>query len=210
MYSKGFRFKEADLGVFSSNSDEVAVKIKRNCRLLGLTRGDFSLIDLIYSILKLVGKSDVIVCTWSAGIKDANQVKWMKNNDLIDSFTIITDRSYKNRQKKYAVALSSLFGDENIRTSDVHAKFTLIKNEDWNICIRHSMNLNANKTCETFEIDDNKEICEFYMDFVHHIFKESERGFVANRWKTEPVINSFFNNESINNNDGLTFNFSES
>ena len=164
---------------------------------MGLTRGKFSLIDLIHSILKKVGKADVICTTWSAGIKDAHQCAWMLDTGLINSFTLVTDHSYATRQKKYAVAISDLFGDENIRTSEIHAKFVLIKNDDWNICIRTSMNLNANKTCESFEIDDCKEIYDFYYNFVKHTFENTPEGFEPRSWVVNKALNAYFDKNEI-------------
>jgi len=189
---KSFKFKQAEIGIFNSNSNKVVSEIKNGFRILGLTNGQFSLIDLIKSILDKVGKAKVVVVTWSAGIKDANQVAWMKDSELIEDFTLITDHSYVNRQKAYAVALDDLFGTENIRTSEIHAKFTLIQNENWNIVIRTSMNLNANKTCESFEIDDDKEIYDFYYSFVEHIFKNQPKGMVADTTAAQKNMNSFF------------------
>ena len=146
MKAHNFRFKKTEIGVFNHNADQVSEMIEPNCRIMGLTQGQFSLIDLIHSILRKIGPSDIICTTWSAGIKDAHQVKWMVDTDLINSFKIITDHSYATRQKIYAASLEDLFGRDNIRTSEIHAKFTLIKNDSWNIVIRTSMNLNANKT----------------------------------------------------------------
>jgi hypothetical protein len=194
-YSQGFRFKKAELGVFSGNSDTAVQCLKSGSRILGLTRGDFSLIDLIHSILKKIGKSRVICCTWSAGIKDANQVRWMLNSNLIDSFTLVTDHSYVTRQKKYALAIQDLFGKDNIRTSEIHAKFVLIQNDSWNICIRTSMNLNANKTCETFEIDDDLEIYNFYKKFIDETFTNTPSGFEQKSWVVNASLNKFFGEE---------------
>lgn len=196
-YSEGFRFKKSELGVFSGNSDSVTHDIKPNCRVLGLTRGDFSLIDLIHSILKKTGKSRVICCTWSAGIKDANQVRWMLDSGLIESFTLVTDHSYVTRQKKYALSIEDLFGPDNIRTSEVHAKFVLIQNDSWNICIRTSMNLNANRTCETFEIDDDLEIYNFYMKFIAETFKNTPKGFEQKSWVVNAALDKFFGEEKV-------------
>lgn len=92
---------------------------------------------------------------------------------------LITDHSYKTRQKQYAVALSDLFGEKNIRTSEIHGKFTLIRSKDMLITIRASMNLNANRTCETFEIDENEDIFNFYNDFVISTFGQMPKGFTA-------------------------------
>jgi hypothetical protein len=191
---KGFRFKKSELGKFL-DADYVAKEIDKNKRVLGLTDGRFSLIDLIHSILKKVGKSSVYLATWSAGIKDAHQVKWLIDTDLIAEFKIITDHSYVNRQKKYVLGLNDLFGPENIYTSEIHAKFCLIQNDEYNICIRTSMNLNANKTCESFEIDEDKEIYNFYYSFIENIVKNQKSGFQASSSVVTNTLRQFFDNE---------------
>lgn len=177
-----------------TSASEVARKVVPGCRIIGLTRGQFSLIDLIYSILQRVGPSDVVVTTWSAGIKDANTVRWMCDTNLIRSFMLITDHSYKTRQAKYALALEDLFGKENIRTSEVHAKFVLIKSDSMHITIRASMNLNANRTCESFEIDDNEDIYNFYHEWVKSTFGEMPKGFVADSAVVERALDRTFQN----------------
>ncbi|MFW6272851.1 MAG: hypothetical protein ACOC2U_03630, partial [bacterium] len=190
---KSFKFKKSDLGIFKSEKSGLAIKdFKKNCRIMGLTRGNFSLIDLIYSILKKIGASNVVVVTWSAGIKDANNVKWMKDSNLIRNFTLITDHSYKTRQVRYAKSVEELFGIENIRTSEIHAKFVLISNENYKVTIRTSMNLNANKTCESFELDEDEEIFDFYNEFVSFICKNQREGFVSDSATVNETLDLFF------------------
>lgn len=192
-----FRFKQAELGVFSTkDSDAVVHGLAHGSRIMGLTRGEFSLIDLIHSILKKTGSAHVVCCTWSAGIKDVHQVRWLLDSDLIRTFKLITDHSYKTRQKNYALAIEDLFGLDNIRTSEIHAKFVLIHNEAWAVCIRSSMNLNANRTCESFEIDDDREVFDFYMRFITHTFGEMPSGFVSENWKVSAALDKFFNTEN--------------
>lgn len=189
-----FRFKKADLGVFRTKEAGHALNgFDSGCRIIGLTRGEFSLIDLIHATLKKTGPAHVVCTTWSAGIKDAHNVKWMMSTDLIQTFTLITDHSYSVRQKKYAISLLDLFGKENIRTSEIHAKFTLIHNKKYKVSIRTSMNLNANKTCESFEIDEDDEIFNFYMDFVKHTFGDMPQGFTRSNFKVEASLDRFFN-----------------
>ena len=177
-----------------SSAGTVARKVVKGARLIGLTRGQFSLIDLIYSILCEVGRSRVICCTWSAGIKDANTVRWMVDGDLIESFLLVTDHSYVTRQQKYALQLTDLFGKENIRTSEIHAKFVLIQNEKFSITIRTSMNLNANRTCESFEIDEDPEIYAFYEGFIKETFKEMPKGFTADSSVVNKALDRTFGN----------------
>jgi hypothetical protein len=192
--------KEADVvkPVFEyyqkESASQVARLIKKDVRLIGLTRGQFSLIDLIYSILKIVGKADVVCATWSAGIKDANTVKWMVDSDLINSFLLVTDHSYVTRQKKYAVQLTELFGKNNIRTTELHAKFCLISNENFKVVIRTSMNLNANKTCESFEIDESQPIYDFYKNFITEVFGEMPVGFIPDSSVVNRALDRTFQN----------------
>lgn len=192
MRAKNFRFKQSEIGVFNADADQIGKMIEPNCRIMGLTQGKFSLIDMIHAILQKIGPSDVIVTTWSAGIKDAHQVRWMVDTNLIRSFQIITDHSYATRQKVYAASLDELFGRHNIRTSEIHAKFTLIQNENYKIVIRTSMNLNANKTCENFEIDDSQEVYDFYNNFINHTFANMQIGFVESSSKVNECVTQFF------------------
>lgn len=192
MYYKSFKFKNIDLGIFSNNTNQIKPLLKKGCRIMGLTNGKFSLIDLINEISKFSDKCHVICATWSAGIKDANQIKWLMDNDRLLSFKLITDRSYKTRQKSYCISIEELFGIENIRTSDLHAKFVLIHNDNYNFVIRSSMNLNANKTCETFEIDESKEIFDFYMNFVEHTYGTMPKGFTEDRFIVNKSVNKYF------------------
>ena len=192
---KNFRFKKADLGIFESKNAALAVSgFSKDCRIMGLTRGQFSLIDLIYNVLKKTGLAKVVCVTWSAGIKDVHNVKWMMDSSLIKEFTLLTDHSYKTRQKKYAASIEELFGLENIRTSEIHAKFVLISNKDYKVVIRTSMNLNANKTCESFELDESLEIFNFYYNFVSFVFKNQKEGFITSSRKVNKTLDLFFKN----------------
>ena len=190
-----FRFKKADLGKFTDVS-EALTGLKKDCRILGLTNGAFSLIDLIHGVLQKIGKANVTITTWSAGIKDAHNVKWMADSNLIENLTLITDHSFATRQKKYAASITDLFGAENIRTSEIHAKFVLIENQEYKICIRTSMNLNANKTCESFEIDENQEVFDFYNDFVKHTFATMQQGFIGFSAPATKSVAEYFRKQS--------------
>lgn len=203
-----FKFKPGEIGVFSEKYAEKAVeKFGKNCRILGLTMGNFSLVDLIHSTLKKTGPAHLTVGTWSAGIKDAHQVKWMSDTNLILSFKLLTDNSYKTRQPKYAASIEDLFGIENIRTSKIHAKFVLIANEEYNVAIRSSMNLNANKTCELFEIDESQEIYSFLKEFVDFAFQKTQSGFVESSRDVSEVVKAFFIKKGANQADLISQNW---
>jgi hypothetical protein len=192
---KSVKQKKAKMNYMpNTTASEVGRKVVKGCRLIGLTRGQFSLIDLVYSILQNIGSADVVVCTWSAGIKDLNTVKWMTDTKLLRSFGLITDHSYVTRKNQYILDIVEFFGKENIRTSEIHAKFVLLWNENYKIAIRASMNLNANRTCETFEIDDDEEIFEFYKGLVDELFVETPQGFTPDSSVVNRALDRSFAN----------------
>ena len=193
MTAANFRFKKADIGVFQQDgADSATAGFAKGCHIIGLTMGQFSLIDMIHSILKKTGPADLYIATWSAGIKDAHQVRWLLDTDLITGVRILTDHSYVNRQSKYAMAIEDLFGRANIRTSEMHAKFVVIKNAEYSVTILSSMNLNANRTCETFTIYEDAAITDFYLRFVQHHFDNMQDGWERSSPVVRECVEGFF------------------
>lgn len=193
MTASTFRFKKAEIGVFQeASADAATAGFAAGCHIIGLTMGQFSLIDMIHSVLKKTGPADLYIATWSAGIKDANQVRWLLDTNLITGVRIMTDHSYVNRQAKYAMAIEDLFGAQNIRTSEMHAKFVVIKNAKFSVTILSSMNLNANRTCETFTLYEDAAITDFYMRFVDHHFDNMRDGFERSSSVVRECVEGFF------------------
>ena len=157
-------------------------------RVIGLTKGQFSLIDLICACLEKTGQSKIILSTWAAGLRDAKIMKSLLSSGNVLSFQMLCDRSFSSRHEKYASAIQDMFGSESIRTTNTHAKFVLIQNEDWNLTIKTSMNLNHNPRFESFDIDDNKEIYDFFEGHVREMFEKMPHGFVDSRRIVNPVF----------------------
>lgn len=201
MTTHNFRFKKAEIGVFQQEgADAATAGFAKGCHVIGLTMGQFSLIDMIHSILRKTGPADLYIATWSAGIKDAHQVRWMLDTDLIRGVRLLTDHSYVNRQSKYAMAIEDLFGKANIRSSEMHAKFVVIKNEQFSVTILSSMNLNANRTCETFTIYEDAPIADFYLRFVEHHFENMRDGWERSSSVARECVESFFAREAQGGN----------
>lgn len=193
MTAHSFRFKKAEIGAFQQDSaDSATVDFSKGCHIIGMTMGQFSLIDMIHSILRKTGPADLYIATWSAGIKDAHQVRWMLDTDLIRGVRLLTDHSYVSRQSKYAMAIEDLFGKANIRTSEMHAKFVVIKNESFSVTILSSMNLNANRTCESFAIYEDAAITDFHMGFIMHHFDNMRDGWDRSSSVARECAESFF------------------
>jgi len=142
---------------------EVAIgKLELGARVIGLTKGQFSLLDLLRAVLAQTGPAHVCVSTWTTGIRDAENAMFLLDGGQMLSFRLLTDRSFAARQAKYCARIRQIFGDNAIRATRTHAKFATIRNDTWSVCIRSSMNLNRNPRFEQFDLDDDPEICAFF------------------------------------------------
>jgi hypothetical protein len=180
---------------------EAISNFKKDCRIIGLTKGQFSLVDIIVSVLEKTGDADVILSTWAAGLRDAKVMKGLLSSGSVTSFKMLCDRSFSSRHEKYSNQIQSIFGSDAIRTTNTHAKFVLISNKDWFVTIKTSMNLNHNPRFESFDIDDNKEIFEFFKSHVDELFEMMPKGFTETRKIVNPVFDRTLKDEKTNTND---------
>jgi len=170
----------------------------KTSRVTGLTNGQFSLISLIDSILEITGNADVVISTWSAGVYDVKVIEELIESGKIGDFKIILDRSFKTRQAGYAVTVEELFTKENIRTTNTHSKFVLISNGEWNICIRSSMNLNENKRCENFDVDNDIDVFNLFNDFAQELFSKQSPGIIESWAVVDKTFNELFPETEFN------------
>lgn len=153
------------------NVDEIVGKIEPDMRRFGFTAGQFSFSDLIEYILYQTGPADLYISTWAASKDGLKKAFEFLNNGMLRNVRFMIDTGAKQYRDNQFGDLLDKFGD-CIRTTRIHAKFAVIRNEKWNIVIRTSANLNRNLRLENFEIDDDKEFADFFQKFFDEAFKQ--------------------------------------
>ena len=154
----------------AANAAEAVGAIAPGCEIYGLSKGQFSLIELIDHVLDATGPADITISTWTAAGADlAHASNWLRS-DRIRSARWLVDYSFPNRQPAYCAQLRDLFGDNAVRTTANHAKFVLIENDRWNVVIRTSMNLNLNRRLESYEISDDPELAAWLHTVIDDAF----------------------------------------
>lgn len=151
-------------------------KITPGMEVFGFSKGQFSKIDIIEHCLLTTGPADVTIVTWSASAGDIKRAHSFLNNRAIRGIRFLVDFSFKARKPHFLKALVEAFGPDCIRMTVIHAKFVLIRNEDWNIVLRTSMNLNYNPRFENFEISESKEFAKFMQAILDEIWDNSDLG----------------------------------
>ena len=174
------------------NAEECIGTLEPGYRMVGITKGQFSLIDIVKALVAQTGPADLIVCTWSIGIRDAENVDWLLSQNLLRSFRLLVDRSFQLVNAKNAGVVRAKFGTDFIRSSNVHAKFFLLGNERWKLVCRSSMNLNRNPRFEQFDIDDDAGLFSFFENFVSEVWRMAKPGMESRRGIIDPPFKASF------------------
>jgi hypothetical protein len=156
----------------ASNADRAIGELSRGMEVFVLTYGQFSLIDAVATLVRKTGPADVYLSTWTAGHEDLTTAANLLDGSEITRLRMVVDRSFVTRQPGYCRRMLSLFGSDCIRTWRGHAKFAVIKNAEWTLAVRTSMNLNTNPRLETIEVSDDPALAAFLTDIVDELFIE--------------------------------------
>jgi len=175
--------REIRHALYNENAKKAIGKIEPNINLYCLTKGQFSIINIIEHIVREIGVCGVVIATWTAANYDIRKVNTLKENKLINKIDFILDRSARTKVGGDNFKVFEELFEGHIHITNSHAKFVLIRNEKFNIVVRTSMNLNENKRLENFEISDDKafydymiEICKDIMNKEYSYFEFDKLG----------------------------------
>jgi hypothetical protein len=157
---------------YADNVAEAVGPVERGCEIYGLSRGQYSLIDLIEHILSATGPADLTISTWTAAGADIDYALRLTKDGRVQSCKWIVDTSFPARQPGYCAAMREAFGDDAIRVTKSHAKFALVGNETWRCVLRTSMNLNENRRLESWELSDDAGLFAYLAGVVESLFRE--------------------------------------
>jgi len=161
---------------FSPDASRAVAGLERGGRVVGLTGGVFSLLDLMRATLEITGPARVTVSAWSQGIRDTETAAWLLTERKIESFRLVVDHNWTTLKPAYCRRMIEVFGEQSLCLAKTHAKWVCIQNDGWSICIRSSMNLNRNRRWEQFDIDDDAEICGLFIGFAEEVAAISGAG----------------------------------
>lgn len=164
-----------------ANARDTIAGFGRGVDVVGLTYGQFSLIDLIQAVLEVTGPADVTISTWSAGFYDIEAAERFRQDGKLRSVRFVMDSASQRRNQATNGDIAKLFGEDSIRTTRSHAKFALLVNEEWAVTITSSMNLNLNPRLEQFELTDDPERTALFSAFVDALFAELPAGVTEDR-----------------------------
>lgn len=143
--------------------------------IFGLTKGQFSLIDIIEAVLARTGPASLDISTWTAANTDISTALAMIASGTVTQARWLVDLTFVRRCPQLAARIREAFGDDAIRVTRNHAKFALITNQTWQIVCRTSMNLNHNPRLEDFTVAHDPELATFLRDALDDLWRSQRR-----------------------------------
>lgn len=123
-------------------------------RLFLVTRGQFSMLDMILHVLEQIGPSEISIWTWAIADYEVEAMEGLMARRAITGGRLIVDRSAEERSAPTIEAWRRRFGVEAVRVCKNHAKIARVWNGSRRVLLRGSMNLNFNPRFEQADITE--------------------------------------------------------
>jgi hypothetical protein len=124
------------------NAAETIGPIELGLNLFAVTRGQFSMIDIINYLLSQMGKSGVSVWTWVVADYEVEVMTALIDNDKLIEGNLIVDYSAGKRNPEVIESWRAKFGERSVKVCKNHAKISRIWNGQYRFLARGSMNYN--------------------------------------------------------------------
>lgn len=131
--------------------------------LFAVTRGQFSMIDVVLYLLEQMGPSKLSLWTWCIADYEIECVESLMRSGAITEAVLVIDKAGEHNVGKDAGEMRNVhlmkrwkdqFGPRSIRVCLNHAKIATIDNGTLKVLARGSMNLNKNPRFEQLDVTE--------------------------------------------------------
>lgn len=129
--------------------------------------GSFNMMRLIFHLLDQTGPADIFMCSYSISQQTIEAITRRRKKGLIKDIRFIIDHRVKTMKPK---PLQMLLQNFEVRFNAIHAKVSLIENDDWHISIVSSQNATDNPKIERGIIIPFKDVFEFDKEQLNYAF----------------------------------------
>ncbi len=174
-------------------ADAAVAGLTKANEIYGLTKGQFSMLQLLQATIDRTGPVHFSLSTWTAAKWEIGKLTDLQAGGKLLSTRWLIDFTFSRRDPGAANLIRTAFGLESMRVSQVHSKFAIFGNDEWKVVLRTSMNLNMNPRMEDFTIANDPELYQFLDTFLADIWTRQRR-----HLQTESLRNQrmFFNDHS--------------
>ena len=145
------------LETYQNAADSIG-PIEKGAGIFVLTRGQFSMIDMIQHCAREIGPCHVSIWTWVTADYDVETISALLDRRAFLTGRLVVDRGAALvRSAGMLEAWRDRYGPASLRVCHNHAKMARVWNEDRKILLRGSLNLNFNPRFEQADITEGGE-----------------------------------------------------
>jgi len=119
-----------------------------------VTRGQFSMIDIIYHILAEIGGGGISVWSWTIADYEVQTFTGLLEKGSITEARLIVDYSAGRRNANLLDDWRARFGEGSVKVCKNHAKIARVWGGGYRVLARGSMNLNFNPRLEQCDVTE--------------------------------------------------------
>ncbi len=159
----------------TKKATEAIAGLTPDVELIGLTKGQFSLLNLLEAVIAITGPVHFTLSTWTAARNEILRLQQLQQAGQILSARWLVDLSFVRRDPEAAQQIRLAFGVDAIRIAQTHSKLALFTNDKWKLVLRTSMNLNMNPRLEDFTLSNDEELHAFFETILTDIWTKQKR-----------------------------------
>ncbi len=144
--------------------------VGKNTICFWVSDGSWSMHDMLVSLLNITGTAELFIATYAMSETPARIITQLKAAKQITRLTTILDNRVDTRSAG-SFQLMKAMSDEMVMV-DVHAKVTLIINENWQLAVIGSANYTENKRFETGIIAEANNVVELQKKWMLKALKD--------------------------------------
>lgn len=149
---------------FSAKLQEVINQVDHGRSVHWVSRGDWSMHQLLQALLLKTGPADVWISSYAFSELPARTVCDLKAAGVIKKLVCIIDSRVDVRSASALAMLRN--AADSLKLLDTHAKVTVIKNEEWFLVVAGSANYTTNKRFEAGFICGEASVCSFHKSWI--------------------------------------------
>lgn len=135
-----------------------------------LTKGQFSLVQLLEAVLAKVGPANLTLSAWVASPAELDVVVgWVKDN-RVASLRLILDLLVQSREPEAAALMRHVFGADKVAFTRNHARFALVETAAHRLVVRSSADLTNNPSLELHSVEDDPGLFVCLSAFCDDVF----------------------------------------
>lgn len=120
--------------------------VEQNSLVYWVTYGEWSMHDMLVSLLNITGPAHVLISTYAMSENPARILAQLKDAAMIQSLRVLLDNRVDTRTAGSFQLMMNM--SDELALTETHAKVTVIKNEEFNIAVIGSANYTENKRLE--------------------------------------------------------------